>query len=951
MADTLAITVSADTAAARAELALLQDSMRSLQRQMRETAAAANASGIGAVDPKLTALAVQYEQVERRIGGVRGELNSLRHSAEESESGLGNLGAESKHVIAIFDEFSRGAHGQMIGSIVALTRDSGVLAKTIGALAGPFGIAMGAGLAFAGALYEIVHAAVSAREALDGVYNAALVSGRDSLGAVAQTKAMATVIGSTGLVGGGKSLGMAAALEAIPNASERAKLSLASVYDAWTRIQFGGNAEEAAKQIPKMFESITSMRELVDKNRLLTGPAYQEFAQAAGEKDVGRAAELLAQGIRQRYLRAAQEMANEARDTTSGFASALGAQTGAVMGPTVYRNRLPGPLTLPSREEMDANRAIAEGNKLEYERLGLLRQVKEIQDQVAAHHVGAAEGNPAIKRLQDQAAEIARRETHQAGTADPVEQLHAAMKAAEAAAAAHAKTMASARTAMLQADIATLRQGLANTRLTAAQRLSLQSELSGKQADLSLAGLREHGSGARGGATAARQDYEAFAAEEREKLAAARGNAGAQAAILDQWRAKAVATFQAGSAAYREAMATIERAAQEMAAQTIEAMERAEAAMAHANTSILHGFEAQMQTRVARRQISPQQAYGFDIEETYALGAQQKAALDRIMGSAAATPQQRTNAYWQEWDLGTQLQAQISGLTAKAAEAGKAAAAAFTAPFRGAFSRVGGSLEAALTGALTGEKGKRIWQSLDRALVGSGVNLVTGTASRIAAIPLGGLLGQAVKPGQGVGDVLGGAVSSWAVKGLASLFPSVGKMFGQTTQDVAQTANTTALTALTTAVAANTAALTAASATSTASAGSSALSAAGSAGGLLGGVKTIGGWLGFAKGGVVPAAAGGWVVPAAAGGWSLPPSFGSDRVMAALTPGEMVLPTHLSDGLQQMIGAGPGGDFHAHFHGPSDAPQMARFFRNNRRHIVDAVRGAFHSGALNPMRV
>lgn len=42
-----------------------------------------------------------------------------------------------------------------------------------------------------------------------------------------------------------------------------------------------------------------------------------------------------------------------------------------------------------------------------------------------------------------------------------------------------------------------------------------------------------------------------------------------------------------------------------------------------------------------------------------------------------------------------------------------------------------------------------------------------------------------------------------------------------------------------------------------------------------------GSFLGFSEGGIVPAAA---------GGWQLPASFGSDRVLSALTPGETVLP-------------------------------------------------------------
>src|SRR5581483_1149234 len=97
------------------------------------------------------------------------------------------------------------------------------------------------------------------------------------------------------------------------------------------------------------------------------------------------------------------------------------------------------------------------------------------------------------------------------------------------------------------------------------------------------------------------------------------------------------------------------------------------------------------------------------------------------------------------------------------------------------------------------------------------------------------------------------------------------------------------------------------------------LSAAGSLGGVASGANSLGlfGWIGslfgggggassavtaaavLSRGGIIPRAAGGWIVPAAAGGWSLPSSFGSDRVLSALTPGEMVLPTKISNWVQK----------------------------------------------------
>ena len=161
-------------------------------------------------------------------------------------------------------------------------------------------------------------------------------------------------------------------------------------------------------------------------------------------------------------------------------------------------------------------------------------------------------------------------------------------------------------------------------------------------------------------------------------------------------------------------------------------------------------------------------------------------------------------------------------------------------------------------------------------------------------------------------------------------------------KEVLLTANTTALGALTTAVAANTVALggaTAASAASataaTASGAGSALSAAGSAGGILSGVKSIGSFIGgifgFARGGIVPSAAGGWALPSFAG-----------AQFALLHAREMVLPAEISEGLQSMIASGGaggfGGDAHFHFHGPMDRDSLSRWWSDMVRSHPEPVR-------------
>jgi hypothetical protein len=144
------------------------------------------------------------------------------------------------------------------------------------------------------------------------------------------------------------------------------------------------------------------------------------------------------------------------------------------------------------------------------------------------------------------------------------------------------------------------------------------------------------------------------------------------------------------------------------------------------------------------------------------------------------------------------------------------------------------------------------------------------------------------------------------------------------------------MTALTTALTASTAAESTGAGASLAGGGAAVTGAAVSGGGLF---SWLGSLFAFAKGGIVPSAAGGWAVPNFAG-----------AMPALLHAREMVLPADISQGLQGMIAGGRGGGahFHAHFHGPADAPAISRWFRDNLRSNAGAVRDLFRQNALTP---
>ncbi len=285
--------------------------------------------------------------------------------------------------------------------------------------------------------------------------------------------------------------------------------------------------------------------------------------------------------------------------------------------------------------------------------------------------------------------------------------------------------------------------------------------------------------------------------------------------------------------------------------------------------------------------------------------------------------------------LGADTGDALAGLDAlnQAVAAASAPAARLARTYRQAFDQIGAGWRSAVAGLVEGTMNfqtaaLRAAQSVERGFI----NLAETTLSHAAAGPLASLLGLAAPvASQGVGDVLGGAVSS--------------ALFGAPQQlgvAAASSANTAAL-------AANTAALGALTAALGAAGGASALGGLGSAASLAGGTALAsaggGGLFGFLGG--LFAFAGGGIVPSAARGWALPNFAGAQP--ALLHAREMVLPAPISEGLQNMIAQGAGGgDMHLHFHGPSDGPAVERWFTGLMARNPGVVRNMLRSNALTP---
>jgi hypothetical protein len=153
------------------------------------------------------------------------------------------------------------------------------------------------------------------------------------------------------------------------------------------------------------------------------------------------------------------------------------------------------------------------------------------------------------------------------------------------------------------------------------------------------------------------------------------------------------------------------------------------------------------------------------------------------------------------------------------------------------------------------------------------------------------------------------------------------------------TSSTTAaaqVTAFGTAAAAATAQLGATGAAGGAATVAGGTAAATGAGGLF---SWLGGLLGFARGGIVPSAAGGWALP----------SLGSGGVLARLHSQEMVLPANISQMLMSLPGRGGGGTVN---YSPSidargsqlTAAQFSSLLRANHSELTGLANNAYRNG-------
>ena len=510
-----------------------------------------------------------------------------------------------------------------------------------------------------------------------------------------------------------------------------------------------------------------------------------------------------------------------------------------------------------------------------------------------------------------------------------------------AAAASHGGN----RAAEDRAEIAAMQHTLATAQLTAQQRVQIETELAQKQVALANEG--------RSGVTAAaRRSYADFAAAERMKITAADGSMTQIVAVYNQWLTAAEGRYKQSAAVIEgierqktQAINTARLHQIREGATTEEAVGRTGAVLAGAAADVAHHQQA--------TPASAAQVVGNLAAQAAQVQAQAQAevqSLLEVMNTATQGSNTQKEAANEVLAVVARAKQQEVELYNKAAAATKAAAQKTTEPFTHMFDSLGSqftSLSDSLVKNLLAPKVDLIKQGLTTIKINEGSTQIHAILQKFAL----DLMNDAVNTLEktlfgGIGKLVSGGISSLlgvggtAAKGLNAAQFGLATTQLQTASMTLQTAAlalqagagatsvagaaggaTAAVGAAGAGVAPITQAISAMAATDTST--QVAVGAASNAAGtqnttLLGGIIQAGdaiigallsalnikpSFLGFtySQGGVVPSAAGGMVVG------------GNGGSLAVLHAQEMVLPAHLSRGIQGMIqGGGARGGNSAH---------------------------------------
>ena len=489
-----------------------------------------------------------------------------------------------------------------------------------------------------------------------------------------------------------------------------------------------------------------------------------------------------------------------------------------------------------------------------------------------------------------------------------IEEARARMLSAKLEASKTPGTRADKTKAEDKAEIDALKKFIAEKKLTAKQALELNNMLMTQEVALNNAMSEKAGARGDAGAKAARQEYADFAAMEKKRIAEAGGSSAKIIAIYEDWARKAKDIYHQQA----NVVTNIER-------EKVQAVNRAKLKEIDESTQeeesenrlkmVTGKYNAIASGKVHYKDEETIGGKGPDTDEEIAGYASQSRDIEASaqrqiakLKDIMATSEQGTDVYIDAQkkirDVLIKSKTEEIELYDKAKTAAVEAASessdSLTKVFDSIGSHMGGASDSLVKAILSPKidyiqqglttkkfsmQGEQIREAIANMLIGAiqdGVKEAESAASQALASMLSEAMNIPIKQGGGLDSLFGSAIKGlFGSGGGASALPNAAS-FG-----IAATGLTTAgtgLTASATALSGSATALTASASTSSAS------GAASSSGGIFSWLLAL-----FEGGGIVPSARGGMIVG------------GTGGTLAVLHAKEMVLPAHLSHGIQQMI--------------------------------------------------
>lgn len=858
--------------------------------------------------------AAGFSRVVSDLAGVKQSYLSAADSAKvfaaAGEQGIGGvakgaalLQRESRHIVGLFDSLARGQRGQAFSSIGAAARDAGIgtagLATSIGGL-----IAIMATMA-------ILHHAESLGKWATEMRAAAGATGM-SVSAYSALSAALRELGFSGHEADASMRHMARSLStAISQPASRAAEAFHNLGISQEQLVANGNnvngilhlLADAYVRTADGANKTANMEELLGRAFQQLIPLLQDGGAGLDKMtekqtklgtttDKEGSAKLIAMGKAVHELSAALSgEGTQAMIAWSGTIIAL-AHTLEYLGKAIgfVVNGL-GKLTDPNlgidlyglrKAKTGANARIVPG--------------------IAMPQFAAAPGMAAVTSAQPAADAAKVAVPPLTPPITPLENMRLQMAQGAAAAAQSTGNAQKAREAEARAEITAMQRTLQTAQLTAQQRVQIETELAQKQIALANEERATQAATARAGAAAARQSYADFAAAERLKITAADGSMAKIVAVYNEWLTQAENRFKQSAAIIENIERQMTQAINadrlrqiKQGASDVELIDRAKAALGGA------------QTTVARQQPGTAVAASQNVGDFAAQAGQIQAraqtevqALTEVMNTAQQGSATQRDAAKEILSVVSRAKQQETALYKKAAAAAQEATQKMTEPFKHMFDALGSQftslsdslvkdllapkidlIKQGLTTIKINERSTQIHQVLQQfalQLVTDATNTLETTLSKFAASSLSGLLNIPLGAGGGMSGLLAGGLGKLFGMGGGAASGVNAAQFGIATSQL-QVASTQLQVAAATLQAG-----------AAASSASSAAKTAVGAPGLLAGVTSFFGL--FAAGGIVPSAAGGMVVG------------GNGGSLSILHAQEMVLPAHLSRGLQAMINAG-----------------------------------------------